>query len=125
MAGKNRSFYIISALILLAIECLIALFVHDRIVRPYIGDLLVVILIYMTVRSFIPEGIKMLPLYVFIFAVIVEILQFFDVVSMLKVSDNAAARTIIGTSFSWTDIIMYAAGCLTTWILQAFINKDR
>ena len=125
MAGKNRSFYIISALILLAIECLIALVVHDRIVRPYIGDLLVVILIYMTVRSFIPEGIKMLPLYVFIFAVIVEILQFFDVVSMLKVSDNAAARTIIGTSFSWTDIIMYAIGCLMTYILQFFINKDR
>lgn len=125
MAGKNRSFYIISALILLAIECLIALFVHDRIVRPYIGDLLVVILIYMTVRSFIPEGIKMLPLYVFIFAVIVEILQFFDVVSMLKVSDNAAARTIIGTSFSWTDIIMYAIGCLMTYIIQAILNKDR
>ena len=122
---KNRSFYIISALILFLTECLIALFVHDRIVRPYIGDLLVVILIYMVVRSFIPKGIDKLPLYVFIFAVIVEILQFVDVVGLLRVSDMAVARTIIGTNFSWIDIIMYAIGCVITWIFQVFICKDR
>ena len=122
---KNRSFYIISALILFLTECLIALFVHDRIIRPYIGDLLVVILIYMVVRSFIPKGIDKLPLYVFIFAVIVEILQFVDVVGLLRVSDMAVARTIIGTNFSWIDIIMYAIGCVITWIFQVFICKDR
>ena len=122
---KNRSFYIISALILFLTECLIALFVHDRIVRPYIGDLLVVILIYMVVRSFIPKGIYKLPLYVFIFAVIVEILQFVDVVGLLRVSDMVVARTIIGTNFSWIDIIMYAIGCVITWVYQVFICKDR
>lgn len=123
MAGKKRTFYIISALILFLIECIIALFVHDRIVRPYIGDLLVVILIYMTVRSFVPKGVVLLPLYIFIFAVIVEILQFVNVVGLLRVSDKAVARTIIGTQFSWIDIIMYAIGCLMTWIMQTLINK--
>lgn len=123
MASKKRTFYIISAHILFLIECIIALFVHDRIVRPYIGDLLVVILIYMTVRSFVPKGVVLLPLYIFIFAVIVEILQFVNVVGLLRVSDKAVARTIIGTQFSWIDIIMYAIGCLITWIMQTMINK--
>ena len=43
---KKRAFYAAAFLILLAIEVLIALFVHDRFVRPYLGDVIVVIVVY-------------------------------------------------------------------------------
>ena len=60
---RNRFKYIILTIILLLAEILIALFVHDTIVRPHIGDVFVVILIYCFVRCFIPTGVRFLPLY--------------------------------------------------------------
>ena len=64
----RRLFYLIATLILTGIEFLIALYVHDSFVRPYIGDVLVVIVIYSLVRVVIADGVKLLPLYIFIFA---------------------------------------------------------
>lgn len=53
---RRRIHYAIAFLILLTIEVLIALFVHDVFIRPYFGDVLVVIVLYMAVRIVIPEG---------------------------------------------------------------------
>ena len=52
-------------LALLATEVLIALFVHDDFVRPYLGDVLVVPVIFFLLRAAFPERIKLLPLYIF------------------------------------------------------------
>ena len=64
--------YLAASIIVFIIELIIALYVHDRIIRPYIGDMLVVVLVYCFVRVFVPRGMKRLPLYVFLFAVCVE-----------------------------------------------------
>ena len=42
-------------LALLATEVLIALFVHDDFVRPYLGDVLVVPVIFFLLRAAFPE----------------------------------------------------------------------
>jgi len=42
----SKTTYFLGFLILFAIECLIAYFVKNRFVRPYLGDFLVVILLY-------------------------------------------------------------------------------
>ena len=113
---KKRIYYIILTIILLAVEVLIALFVHDQFVRPYIGDVLVVVVIYTFVRIWIPESVRLLPLYVFLFAAGVEILQYFNSVELLGVQDNVFLRTIIGTSFDVKDILCYAVGCVLIWL---------
>ena len=43
---NKRILYGIATIILLVVEVLIALFVHDSIIRPYLGDVLVVVVIY-------------------------------------------------------------------------------
>lgn len=63
---KKRIFYIISFLVIFCIEVLIALYVCDNFVRPYIGDVLVVVLVYSFVRIFLPTGIPRMPFYVFL-----------------------------------------------------------
>ena len=50
---KKRIFYIISFLVIFCIEVFIALYVRDSFVRPYMGDALVVVLVYSFVRIFI------------------------------------------------------------------------
>ena len=96
---------------LLAVEILIGLFVHDRFVRPFIGDVLVVILIYTFIRIIIPGKVRLLPLYVFIFAAAVELLQLIRIVEILGLQDNKLMSTIIGTSFDIRDILCYFVGC--------------
>ena len=61
---NKRILYTIATIILLVIEVLIALFVHDSIIRPYVGDVLVVVVIYTFVRIFVPERVVILPLYI-------------------------------------------------------------
>lgn len=53
---KKRIFYIISFLVIFCIEVFIALYVRDSFIRPYMGDALVVVLVYSFVRIFIPTG---------------------------------------------------------------------
>jgi len=108
---RKRLFYLTATLALFAIEFCIALFVHDGFVRPFIGDVLVVILIYAFIRIFIPERVRLLPLYVFIFAALVETLQYFKIVEVLGLQDNKVMSTIIGTSFDIRDILCYFVGC--------------
>ena len=46
-----RKTYFILSILLFIIEVLIALFAHDEFIRPYVGDLLVVVLLYCLVKS--------------------------------------------------------------------------
>ena len=108
---KKRFFYIISFLLIFCIEVLIALYVRDNFIRPYVGDMLVVVLVYSFVRIFLPTGIPRMPFYVFLFACFVEVLQYFHLVETLGVT-NRVARIVLGSTFDWGDIACYVVGCV-------------
>ena len=115
---KKRLIYLVLTIFLIFVEVLIALFVHDRFVRPYVGDMIVVIVVYTFVRIFIPEKFRLLPLAVFAFASIVEVLQLFNYVEVLGVGDNRFLRVLLGTSFDIKDIGCYAVGCLVLGVFE-------
>jgi hypothetical protein len=121
---KRRTEYAVATLALLAIEVLIALFVHDAFVRPYVGDVLVVIVLYTFVRIFVPEKCRLLPLWIFLFAVVVEVLQYFEIVRVLGLSENRFMRVLIGGTFDWRDIACYALGCALLWLWE-FVGKKK
>ena len=120
---KKRFFYLTATVILLIIEVLIALYIHDDFVRPYVGDAIVVIVIYTFVRIFVPEKCRLLPLYVFLFAVVIEILQGIHIVNILGVADNRFLRTLIGDSFDIKDILCYGVGCVFLGIYEYMIRR--
>ena len=78
MKKKLRITYFFIFILLFATEIIIALFVHDSFVRPYIGDVLVVMLVCAFLRILIPDKIMLMPVYATLFAVFVETLQYFD-----------------------------------------------
>lgn len=119
--------YFFAFIIILAIEVVIALFVHDDFIRPFVGDAIVVVLLYTFIRSFIQKKIAYLPLYVFLFAVFVEILQYFNIVNVLGLGDNVFLCTIIGTTFDVNDIISYFFGMVALFVFQflADLHKNR
>lgn len=116
---KKRLVYLLATIILFITEVLIALYVHDNFIRPYVGDAIVVIVIYTFVRILIPEKGRLLPLYIFLFAVVVEILQGIHIVNILGVADNRFLRTLIGDSFDIKDILCYGVGCILLWLYES------
>ena len=109
---RKRLWYLCATVLLIALEVIIAKYVHDDFVRPYLGDVLVVIAVYTLVRTVHPEGWPLLPAGVFVFAVMVEALQYFRITEVLGISNNRFLRILIGGTFDWRDILCYAAGCV-------------
>ena len=116
--SKKRLIYAAAFLLLLAAEILIALFVDDDLIRPYGGDFLVVILLYCLVRIILPDRLRLLPLYIFLFALGVELLQKADIAGLLGLSDSRFFSVLIGGVFDWRDILCYAAGCICLTICE-------
>lgn len=120
---KKRMIYGIATVILFVIELLIALFVHDNFIRPYVGDVLVVVLLYTFVRIFLPEGVRLLPLYIFLFAAGVEVLQYFRIAEVLGLSDNKILSVVVGSVFDWKDIVCYGVGCVMLFVYEYVKEK--
>ena len=74
---KKRLIYLAAFLILLLAECLIGAFVHDNFIRPYVGDLLVTVLLCCLGRVCFPKAPWLCPA-VLLFSWGVELLQLLD-----------------------------------------------
>lgn len=104
--------YFIYAVLLFLTEVCIALFVQDKLIRPYLGDLIVVILIYYFLRAFLSVKPGLLATGTLLFAYLVEISQHFKMIEVLELQENRAAKIILGSAFSWADMVMYTLGIL-------------
>ncbi|MBR5272029.1 MAG: DUF2809 domain-containing protein [Clostridia bacterium] len=121
--AKSRLWYAVIAFIIFVVEIIIALYVDDKFIRPFGGDILVVILLCCIVRIFCTRKPKALALWVFIFAVAVEVAQYLDVVNLLGLGHIQFFRTIIGTDFSFIDILCYAVGCVIFFVIETAVRK--
>jgi hypothetical protein len=115
--------YFALAVLLFVIEVLIALFVHDHFVRPYVGDVLVVILIYCFIKSFFNPPEFILALCVLIFAFTIEVLQYIKIVNVFGWEKSNLVRTVLGTSFSWLDMLAYVVGIGLLLIVEKQVLK--
>jgi Protein of unknown function (DUF2809) len=113
----NRQ-YLLSALILLVVEICIAKFMHDKIIRPYIGDFLVVILIYCLVKAFFNTPVLATAIGVLLFSYAVETAQYFNVVNILGLQNFRLAKIIVGSAFEWADLLMYTGGIALVLIIE-------
>lgn len=104
--------YLTALILLVIIEIFIAIFIDDAFIRPYVGDMLVVMVLYCAVRVIVPFKYRLMPLWIFIFAAFVEILQYFNFVGRLGLQDNRFWRIVMGTVFDWKDVACYGAGCI-------------
>lgn len=124
MLTFNKNYFIFTILIFL-VEVFIALFVNDSFIRPYLGDVLVVILIYCFIKSFFKLPVLPVALFVLIFAFTVEFLQFLNIVEKLHLQQSKIARTVLGTSFSWIDLLTYIIGIVIVVLAEKYwIKKE-
>lgn len=109
----NYKYFIIS-IIIFVVEVIIATLLKGNFfIRAYLGDVLVVMLIYTFILSFFRVKSKLWLIFsIFIFAVSVELAQYFKVADKLGFKPNSIPHIVIGNTFSAEDILCYGAGCL-------------
>ncbi|MCC9168040.1 DUF2809 domain-containing protein [Pontibacter harenae] len=107
----NKKYFFFTVALFL-VEVLIAGFVHDAIVRPYVGDFLVVMLIYCFVKSFVAASVGSVAAGALIFAYLVELLQYLNFIVWLGLKSSKLANVVLGNQFEWIDMLAYTLGAL-------------
>ena len=123
MRKRRLIFGIITAALLIT-EVLIGMYAGGWI-RSYLGDVLVVILLYTLFRTIIPDKPEkwyILPTVILIFAFIVEFLQLWGFCDRFGIT-NRFLRIIIGTGFSVVDLICYVVGIIPCYITECVLKK--
>jgi hypothetical protein len=110
---------LLTALVIFILEILIATtFAKIGFVRSYLGDYLVVMLICQRIQSIRPISPWPLAMGVLFFSCAVETAQFFHIVDVLGLQRGSLLRMLIGTHFSWMDLLMYGLGCMTSYLID-------
>ena len=114
--------YLFLSLVIFCVEVIIATLLKDvYFIRAFVGDVLVVVLLYTFFRTFIePKSEGALLIFIFGFAVLIETLQYFKLAESLGFEKNSFAYIVLGNYFSWGDILCYAVGCFLVYL---FVNK--
>ena len=133
MKGKEPAFqvtfdykYFLATVFLFLAEVLIATKLKDIFfVRAYLGDVIVVVLMYTFIKTFFRiEDDKKLISGILIFSFLVEFAQYFNIAEKLGFPPGSLMYIVIGNSFSWIDILCYAAGGLLLFLFMKFNNPE-
>ncbi|WES96445.1 DUF2809 domain-containing protein [Chryseobacterium arthrosphaerae] len=109
--------YLLLTVFIFLVEVLIATKLeHIFFVRAYLGDVIVVMLLYTFVKTFVKMNDQKLILGILVFSFLVEFAQYFNIAEKLGFRPGSLMYIVIGNSFSWIDILCYAAGCLLLYL---------
>lgn len=127
---KRRIFYSLLTIGCFAICALIvAFFSQNQFIRGFIGDVVIIFLIYFLIKVFFDVKPFKLALLTLVSAFTVELLQYFSIINLLGLEHSKIARIVIGSVFDPLDLLAYFTGAVLVYaidggLLQKYIlNK--
>lgn len=115
--------YFLWFLILFIVEVCIAFFIKEGFIRHTFGDVLVVIMLYCLIKSFV----KAKPIYIAITVLIVsfgiEFLQLTHILQWLHIENNKTLKSILGNTFDINDFLAYLFGLIVVLLIEYKYSK--
>ncbi len=108
--------YRIAFIILLCIEILITF--TSGFLRHTVGDFFAVMLLYALIKSFVNISPFKATTITFVIAVIIELLQITNLSDHLIFQKLPFLKIILGATFEWNDLAVYALGILFILFLE-------
>lgn len=121
---KKRIRYFMIFCIGLVIEIYIGLYIKDTWIRPYVGDILIVPVVYWFLRVIFPEKPRRLDVGVILMAILVEFSQAIHLDRLLKIQGTVLG-IIVGSTFDWKDIFCYGLGGLLVFVVEKSLNVQK
>jgi len=122
---KFRLSYFLVNVVLLLTLIFIAVFVTDQFIRPFVGDVLVVIWLYFFIKCWLDIPSIGLSIIVLLFAYCIETAQYFGLVYRLNLQDIKIVHIIIGSTFDVSDLFAYTFGWAAILIVIWFETNRR
>lgn len=115
--------YLIASIILFIVEVFIAIFLKDGFIRHTFGDYLAVILLYCMFKSCVTTKPFYIAIVVLIISYGIEFLQLTNFLEMINLDNNKLAKIILGSTFSFSDLIAYTLGFISILIFEFQTQK--
>lgn len=117
--------YFLLSVLIFGIEYLIATVFKDIVfVRAYLGDVIVVWLLYTLVLTVVNFKNKYtLANGILLFSFAVETAQYFKLAEKLGYTPGSIMYILIGNSFSWWDMLCYLVGVMCLWLVIFWSRK--
>ena len=93
--------------------------------RAYVGDVLVIPLIYCFVRIFYVRRCIWLPAAVGGLGILAEVLQYFNLCGLLGIPKGSLLWILLGSSADFGDIVCYAVGVALIYAAEWALVKVR
>ncbi len=117
-----NKFYLTTFVFLLLTELVIFKSTNNGFIRFVFGDFLVVILIYSFIKSFLKIESKHIAIGVLLFAYGIELLQLINILDILNIQPNTFTKILLGSTFSFEDMIAYTFGVAVIYCLDWLTN---
>ncbi len=121
--SKKMKNYLILFIILLLLEFAIAYFHFNSFIRGFLGDVLVILLLYSFLKIFIKNNVLKTALSVLAFTYFVELLQFFKLAAKFDIQSEILL-TIIGSVFDFWDLVAYTLGFILILLIEKIFIKN-
>ena len=115
--------YFLIAILLFLIEIVIAKYVTGW-VRSYLGDVLVIMLIYSAVMTIIKLNKKVVVLLTLILAFAIEFSQYFTLAELLGFEKGSVAYIVLGNTFSVEDLLCYLLGGFVILTIESMTFRN-
>lgn len=117
---KRRLIYLTFAFVCFLLCVLIVkLFNNQVMIRGFVGDVIVVVLIYFLAKSFYQFKPAILALFVLIIAFSTEIVQYMRIIKYIGLEGNRVAELTIGAVFDPMDLLAYSIGVTLVYLFDS------
>lgn len=86
--------------------------------RPYLGDVLAVILVYCGLRAVLAVEVIPAVTIALLIAFAVELGQLIGILDMLGLRGNTVARVVLGSGVDLKDLLAYVAGAAIVLVIE-------
>ena len=117
---NRRIVYIFTSLIsFISCALIVAFFEGNLLIRGFVGDVIVIILLYAFIKSFVDVNTKKISIFLFFLSWFIEISQYFKFIEFLGLSNYKIARVVLGTTFDSKDLIAYTIGVIVIYLFDS------
>jgi hypothetical protein len=122
---KNYPYIILSIILFILCVLIVILFSSHQFIRGFLGDAVIVMLLYTFLKSWRDINAFWLSVWVTIFAYVIEITQYFKIIRMLGFEENFFTRIVFGSVFDPLDLLAYTIGGVSIYILDTRVISRR
>lgn len=120
---KRVVYFSLSILCFIACILIVKLFNDNQVIRGFIGDIIVILLIYFLIKSFHDFHAIKLAVFTLVIAYITEFLQYLELATFFGLEHNTMVRLILGSVFDPYDLMAYTIGAILVYIIDTKILR--